>query len=174
MYPFTLLLVQSTLLISTCSSQITAYLEVKLWSLFKQENLITGNKILWKRGEMLRSNFSSFPQYFQYSSYFKSQITYSFVKCGYSIYFFLNSTNLISQSISKSPFDLEILRVDCIRFFFSKMGATLKANSFKSSYILEGRKKFPCQNISLEDESIPIKLASAVDITFTGLGQFLG
>ena len=78
------------------------------------------------------------------------------------------------KSISKSPFDFEILRVDCSRFFFSKMGATLKANSFKSSYILQGRKIVPCQNISLEDESIPIKLASAVDITFTGLGQFLG
>ena len=28
-----------------------AYLEVKIWSLFKHENL-TGNKILWKRGEI--------------------------------------------------------------------------------------------------------------------------
>ena len=31
-------------------SRITAYLEVKIWSLFKNENLTTGNKILWKRG----------------------------------------------------------------------------------------------------------------------------
>ena len=30
-------------------SWITAYLEVKIWSLFKHENLTTGNKILWKR-----------------------------------------------------------------------------------------------------------------------------
>ena len=33
-------------------SRITAYLEVKIWSLLKNENLITGNKILWKRGEI--------------------------------------------------------------------------------------------------------------------------
>ena len=31
-------------------SRITAYLEVKIWSLFKNENLTTGNKILWKKG----------------------------------------------------------------------------------------------------------------------------
>ena len=30
----------------------TAYLEVKLWSLFKHGNLTVGNKILWKRGEI--------------------------------------------------------------------------------------------------------------------------
>ena len=29
-----------------------AYLKVKIWSLPKHENLITGNKILWKRGEI--------------------------------------------------------------------------------------------------------------------------
>ena len=33
-------------------SRITAYLEVKFWSLFKHGNLRTGNKILWKRGEI--------------------------------------------------------------------------------------------------------------------------
>ena len=59
-------------------SRITAYLEVTIWSQFLHENLITGNKILWK----LRSDFSSLPQYFQYISNFRSQITYSFVKCG--------------------------------------------------------------------------------------------
>ena len=31
---------------------ITAFLEVKIWSLFKHGNVITGNKILWKRGEI--------------------------------------------------------------------------------------------------------------------------
>ena len=31
-------------------SRITAYLEVKIWFLFKHENLTTGNKILWERG----------------------------------------------------------------------------------------------------------------------------
>ena len=34
-------------------SRMPAYLEVKIWSLFKHENLITGNKILWKRGEIV-------------------------------------------------------------------------------------------------------------------------
>ena len=33
-------------------SRITAYLEVNFWPLFKHENLTTGNKILWKRGEI--------------------------------------------------------------------------------------------------------------------------
>ena len=46
---------------------------------------------------LLRSFFSSFPQYFQYISIFRSQSTYSFVKCGCLIYFFLNSANLICR-----------------------------------------------------------------------------
>ena len=33
-------------------SRVTTYLEVKIWSLFKYENLTMGNKILWKRGEI--------------------------------------------------------------------------------------------------------------------------
>ena len=33
-------------------SRITAYVEVKTWSLFKHKSLATGNKILWKRGEI--------------------------------------------------------------------------------------------------------------------------
>ena len=32
--------------------RITAYLEVKIWSLFKHETMTTGNKIMWKRGEI--------------------------------------------------------------------------------------------------------------------------
>ena len=67
---------------------------------------------------LLRSNFSCFPQYFQYVFNFKSQIVYSFVKCGCLIYFFLNSANLIRRGhitriISKSPLDFEITGVDC-------------------------------------------------------------
>ena len=41
-------------------SWITAYLEVKIWSLFKHESLITGNKILWKK----RRNFLLFSTIF--------------------------------------------------------------------------------------------------------------
>ena len=64
-------------------SRITAYLEVKIWSLPKHENLITDGKYCRKEEKLLlRSNFSSFQQYFQYISNFKSPITYQFVKCG--------------------------------------------------------------------------------------------
>ena len=48
---------------------------------------------------LLRSNFSSFPQYFQNISDFRNQITYSFVKGGASIYFFLSSANLICRPV---------------------------------------------------------------------------
>ena len=58
-----------------------------------------------------RSNFSSFPQYFQYISNFRSQITYTFVKCGCSIYFFLNSTNLICRSTDISKYFRESLGI---------------------------------------------------------------
>ena len=47
---------------------ITAYLEVKIWFLISTG----GNKIF-------RSNFSYFPQYFQYIFNFRSQITYSWL-----------------------------------------------------------------------------------------------
>ena len=64
-------------------SRITAYLEVKIWSLAIHENLTTDGKYCRKEEKLLlRSNFSSFPQYFQYISNFKSPITYQFVKCG--------------------------------------------------------------------------------------------
>ena len=75
-------------------SRISAYLKMKLYSLFSYVNLTTDNKIFWP---LLRSNFSSLPQYFQYISNFRSQITYLFVKCACSIYFFLNSANLICR-----------------------------------------------------------------------------
>ena len=64
-------------------SRITAYLEVKIWSLPKHENLTSGKKYCGKEEKLLlRSNFSSFPQYFQYISNFRRQITHIFVKCG--------------------------------------------------------------------------------------------
>ena len=79
----------------------------------------TGKKYCGK-GEklLLRSNFSSFSQYFQYISNFKSLITYIFVKCGCSNNFFLNSANLKCRGtdISKyliDPLEFEIMIVDC-------------------------------------------------------------
>ena len=90
--------------------RMTANLEMKIWCLFKHETLTTSNKIMWKR----RSNFSSFPHYFQYISNFRSQITYSFMKCGCSVFslHFCKSDNYVevrvSRSITESP------QVDCI------------------------------------------------------------
>ena len=79
-------------------SRITAYLEVKILSLPKHENLTTSKKYCGKEEKLLlRSNFSSFPQYFRYISNVKSPITYIFVKCGCSNYFFLSSENLICR-----------------------------------------------------------------------------
>ena len=61
-------------------SRIIAYLEVKVLSLPKHENLTTSNKYCGKEEKLLlRSNFSSFPQYFRYISNVKSPITYIFV-----------------------------------------------------------------------------------------------
>ena len=86
-------------------SRITAYLEVKILSLPKHENLITGNKILWKRGEIApKEQFLLFSTIFSYISNFKSPITYIFVKCGCSIYFFLKSGNLICRSTDISKY----------------------------------------------------------------------
>ena len=77
-------------------SRITAYLEVKIWSLPKLENLTTGKPYCRKEEKLLlRSNFSSFLQYFQYISNSKSPIKHIFVKHGCSNYYFLNSANLI-------------------------------------------------------------------------------
>ena len=75
-----------------------AYLEVKIWSLPKHENLTACKKYCGKEEKLLlRSNFSSFPQYFQYISNFKNPITHIFVKCGCLNYFFLISENLICR-----------------------------------------------------------------------------
>ena len=41
-------------------SRINVYLEVKILSLFKHENLPTGNIILWKRGEIAPKEFLYF------------------------------------------------------------------------------------------------------------------
>ena len=93
-----------TLLSQISLSRITAYLEVKIWSLIKHKNLTTGNKMLWKRGD-----FSAFPRYFQYVHIFKSQIKYSFVKCGCSIYIGLSSTNLLCRATDISKYFRESL-----------------------------------------------------------------
>ena len=71
-------------------SRVTAYLEVKIWSLFSHGNLTTCIKILWIRGEIAPLGAISplFHNIFNISLNFRSQITYSFIKCGCSIYCF--------------------------------------------------------------------------------------
>ena len=85
---------------------------MKIWSLPKHENLTTGKKYCGKEEKLLlRSNFSSFSQYFQYISNFMSPITYKFVKCSYTNYFFLNSANLICRSTDISKYFRESLGI---------------------------------------------------------------
>ena len=55
---------QSTLVITTLISRITACHEEKIWSLFKHINLILGNKILWIGGEIAQEQFLPFPKIF--------------------------------------------------------------------------------------------------------------
>ena len=67
---------------------------------------------------LLRSNFSSFPQYFQYVSNFRSQITYWFVKCYCSIFCFPHYCNSDisrygSLEVFRITLEFEITRVDC-------------------------------------------------------------
>ena len=54
--------------------------------------MTTGNKIMWKRGEIEQYLLFS-TLFYIYISNFRSQITYSFVKCGCSIYCFPHSLN---------------------------------------------------------------------------------
>ena len=56
--------------------------------------------------------------YFQYISNFRSQITYSFVKYGCLIFFFLNSANRICQSKDISKYFRESLRVNESQLYF--------------------------------------------------------
>ena len=91
-------------------SLITAYLQVKIWSLFKHEYLTTGNKILWKREEIAsKEQFRLFSTIF--SVYLKLQESnyISFVKCGCSVYFFINSANLICRGTNISKYFRESL-----------------------------------------------------------------
>ena len=63
---------------------------------------------MWKRGEIAPIS-PFFPQYFQYISIFRSQITYLFVKCGCLNIFFLKSANLICRDTDISKYFRESL-----------------------------------------------------------------
>ena len=84
---------------------------MKIRSLPKHEHLQVTKYCEKEEKLLLRSNFSSFPQYFQHISNFKSPITYTFVKCGCSIYFFLNSSNLICRGTDISRYFRESIRI---------------------------------------------------------------
>ena len=60
--------IQSTLVISTPIISNIRLSRREIWSLFSNRTLKSGYKILWIRGENApqESNFSPFPQYFQY------------------------------------------------------------------------------------------------------------
>ena len=80
--------IQSNLVIS--NSLISNY------RLSRSENLVpetmtTGNKIMWKRGEIALFNIILY--IYTCISNFRSQITYSFVKCGCSIHCFPHPLN---------------------------------------------------------------------------------
>ena len=103
-------------------SRITTYLEVKIWSLPKDENLTTGNKILWKRGAIS----PLFHNIFNISWISRVQLHIHLLNV---VVRFIFSSILqfwyvevrISRSISESPMEFEIMRVDCIYFpYFSK------------------------------------------------------
>ena len=100
-------------------SRITAYLEVKIWSLPKHENLTTGKKYCGKEEKLLlRSNFSSFPQYFQYTSNFKNLILHIYLLNMVNRIIFPSILQMgyvevrISRRISESPLKFKITRVD--------------------------------------------------------------
>ena len=93
-------------------SRITAYFEVKIWSLFKHEYLATGNKKYFGKEEklLLRSNFSSFPHIFSISQTSGVKLHIIFEMWQFNLFFFsiLQICYVgvrISQSSSKSPLD---------------------------------------------------------------------
>ena len=90
--------------------QLTLVISTSLISnnrLSRSENLVPA----WTWRSNNRSNFSSFPQYFQIISNFKSQITYIFVKCGCSNYYSLNSANMIYRGTDISNYFSESLGI---------------------------------------------------------------
>ena len=109
-------------------SRITAYLEVKIWSLPKHENLTTGKKYCGKEEKLLpRSNFSSFPQYFQNVSNLGVRLYIHSVKGGCSINCFPESANLICRSTDISNCFIESLGVrdNESRLYFQMLSADI-------------------------------------------------
>ena len=121
-------------------SWITAYLEVKIWSLPKHENL-SCKKYCEKEEKLLLSNFSSFPQYFQY-------ILTSRVQLHIYLFNVVNRISFssilqvwyvevwISRSISESPLEFEITRVNCICNVLERPKENCKRSWFHKVYTI--------------------------------------
>ena len=85
---------------------------MKILSLLKHENLTTGKKYCGKRRNCAKGAISPlFLNIFNISLNFNSPITYIFVKCGCSNYFFLNSANLICRGTDISKYFRESLGI---------------------------------------------------------------
>ena len=126
-------------------SRITAYLEVKIWPLLELENVTTGKKYCGKEEKLLlRSNFSSFPQYFQYISNFKSPITYIYLlNVVVRIISFSSVLELwyveirVYRSILKSPLEFQLKRVDCIGIFQNKWPKSMNVCIYRGFHIFK-------------------------------------
>ena len=102
----------------------------KNWPPFKWKSNNRQQNIV-KKGEklLLRSNFSSFSTIFSKSLRLGVKLTYSFLTCGCSIYFFLHFANLISRGTDISKYFREFLGLQdnesrlyvrrVVKYFFS-------------------------------------------------------
>ena len=96
-------------------SRITAYLEVKIWSLPKQDNLTTGKKYCEKEEKsplfhnIFNISLTSSVQLHIYLSAVVNQVIF------FSILQIWYVEVRICRSISESPLEFEITRVNCIR-----------------------------------------------------------
>ena len=95
-------------------------------------------KYCGKRGEIApKEQFLLFSTLFSIPtciSNLRSQITYSFVKCGWSIHFFLNSANLICLGTDISKYSRESLglpdnKKSTLLRILNPAGSTAKANA---------------------------------------------
>ena len=107
-----------------CLSRITAYLAVKIWSLFYHGNLTTGNKILWKRGEIAPKEQFNSPLFHNIFNISLNSGVKLHIHLWNVVVRFIFSSILqiwyvkvrISRSISESPLDFEITRIDCMYY----------------------------------------------------------
>ena len=100
-------------------SQMTAYLEVKTCSLPKLEHLTTGKKYCGKEEKLLlRSNFSSFPQYFNIPLTSRVQLRIYLLNVVVRIIFSQFCKSYMSRygylEVFNSPLEFEITSVNCI------------------------------------------------------------